>query len=117
ADRLGQPRPEQDRVGDDEGAADAEADGDVAELGRGVAAENQSPGGMEGPGGAHGGLRGGRGTGRRPGPLSPPRDGRSTAALECTGGIAMNDARAAKRPFDFKVAIPRLRKAVRPYPK
>ena len=29
----------------------------------------------------------------------------------------MNDARAAKRPFDFKVAIPRLRKAVRPYPK
>ena len=56
-DRLDQAGLEQHRVGDDEGPADAEAAGDLAEAGRGVAAEDQLPGGVEGPGGAHEGLR------------------------------------------------------------
>ena len=107
----------QDRVGDDEGPAGAEAAGDVAELRGGVAAEDELAGGVEGPGGAHGGLRGGR---RRLGLLSAGGPVGQPPVIKCRPqapgrvGSAMSDA---KRPFDFKVAIPRLRKAVRPSPK
>ncbi len=56
-DRLEEPGLEDQRVGDDQGALDALAHGQVAELAGGAAAEQQVRRGVERPGGAHGGLR------------------------------------------------------------
>ena len=56
-DRTHQTGLQQNRIGDDEGAAGAETTGDLAEASGGVAAEDQLAGGMESPGGAHDGLR------------------------------------------------------------